>query len=151
MGGVIVRGHVHDAFMQGPEHMAELFHGYTYSAHPLACAAALATLDLYRDEALFERARGLEPAFAAALHALRDARHVVDIRTLGLAGAIELAPREGAPGKRGFEAAERAFFEHDLMVRQAGDAIVLTPPLIVEEAQIADIADRVRAVIDSIE
>ncbi len=151
MGGVIVRGHVHDAFMRGPDHVTELFHGYTYSAHPLACAAALATLDLYRDEQLFERARGLEPAFAAALHALRGAGHVVDIRTLGLAGAIELAPREGAPGRRGFEAAERAFFEHDLMVRQAGDAIVLTPPLIVEEGEIAEMAERVRQVVDTLE
>ena len=96
MGGVIVRKHIHDAFMRGPDHAVEFFHGYTYSAHPLACAAALATLDLYRDENLFERAKTLEPVLAKAIHALRDEPNVVDIRNLGLVGAVELA-RSRAP------------------------------------------------------
>ena len=96
MGGVIVRRPIHDAFMKGPDNAVELFHGYTYSAHPLACAAALATLDLYRDEGLFDRTLAHEALWAEAMHALRDAPHVVDIRTLGLTAAIELAPRSGA-------------------------------------------------------
>ncbi len=91
MGGVIVRSGIYDAFMHGPEHVIELFHGYTYSAHPLACAAGLATLDVYRDEELFERARALEPKFADAAMTLRGLPHVLDIRTVGLVAGIDLA------------------------------------------------------------
>lgn len=148
MGGVLVRKAVHDAFMHGPERVVELFHGYTYSAHPLACAAGLATLDLYRDEALFDHARALEAKFAAAVHALRDARNVVDIRTLGLAAAIELAPRDGAPGQRGFAAVETAFWSSDVLLRQSGDAVILTPPLLINEQQIANMIDATRLAIE---
>jgi beta-alanine--pyruvate transaminase len=147
MGGVIVRKHIHDAFMRGPEHVIELFHGYTYSAHPLACAAGLATLDLYARENLFERARDLEPTFADAFHALRDLPNVQDIRTIGLVAAIDLAPIEGSPGLRGLRAVEKAFHEADLLTRVAGDTLVVTPPLIVSEAQIEEIAEKVGRVI----
>jgi beta-alanine--pyruvate transaminase len=139
MGGVIVRKPIHDAFMKGPEHVVELFHGYTYSAHPLACAAGLATLALYEDEDLFARARGLEDAFADAVHSLKGLPNVVDIRTIGLAGAIDLAPMPDAPGLRGYRAMEETFHQQDLLVRIAGDSIVLCPPLIVSEDQIGEI------------
>ena len=99
MGGVIVRDTIHDAFMSGPEHVVELTHGYTYSAHPLACAAGLATLDIYRDEKLFERAHGLEPKFADAVMSLKGEPNVVDIRTVGLTAGIDLAPRAEAAGQ----------------------------------------------------
>ncbi len=147
MGGVLVRGAIHDAFMGGAERAVELFHGYTYSGHPLACAAGLATLDLYRDEGLFERARELEPTWEEAMHGLRDMPHVVDIRTVGLTAAIELAPRPDAVGARGYEAVEAAFFDHDVVLRQAGDNVVLTPPLIVSADEIAILAGRVRAAV----
>ena len=113
----------------------ELFHGYTYSAHPLACAAALATLDLYRDEALFARAQGLEAHWETAVHGLTGAAHVIDIRNLGLVAGIELTPRPGAPGARGQDLF-RALFDAGLLVRATGDIIALSPPLIVEPGQI---------------
>ena len=147
MGGVIARTCVYDAFMRGPERSIELFHGYTYSAHPLACAAALAALDLYRDEALFARARTLEPAFAAAAMTLRNLPGVVDIRTVGLAAGIDLASRADAFGARATEAMERAFAEQNLMIRITGDTIALCPPLIVSEAQIGEMFEKVGRVI----
>ena len=150
MGGVLLRSAIHDAFMTGPEHMVELAHGYTYSAHPIACAAALATLDIHRDEKLFERARTLEPVFADAVMALKGEPNVVDIRTVGLTAGIDLAPRPDLPGKRGFEALACAFHDHDLMLRVAGDTLALTPPLIVSEAEIGEIVDKVGRVIRSV-
>ena len=150
MGGVIARAPIHEALMRGPERTIELFHGYTYSGHPLACAAALASLDLYRDEGLFERARALEPAFADAVMGLRDAPNALDIRTVGLAAAIDLAPRPDAPGARAYDAMVSAFEDHDLVIRVSGDTIALTPSLIVTEAQIADLVDRVAAVIRAV-
>ena len=150
MGGVIVRKGIYDAFMKGPEHVIELFHGYTYSAHPLACAAGLATLDLYRDEDLFERARKLEPVWAQAAMGLKGLPNVLDIRPVGLTVGIDLASRPDAVGKRGYEALERAFHEYDLMFRTAGDAIAMSPPLIVTEAQIGEIFDKVGKVIKAV-
>jgi beta-alanine--pyruvate transaminase len=150
MGGVIVRDTIHDAFMSGPEHVVELAHGYTYSAHPLACAAGLATLDIYRDEKLFEHARALEPKWYDAVFSLRNEPNVVDIRTVGLTAAIDLAPRPDQPGKRGFDALNSAFFDNDLMVRIAGDTVALTPPLIVTEAQIGEIVEKVAKVIRAV-
>jgi beta-alanine--pyruvate transaminase len=147
MGGVVVRKGIHDAFMRGPEHVIELFHGYTYSAHPLACAAGLATLDLYRDEKLFERAKKLEPKWADAAMGLKGLPGVLDIRTLGLTAAIDLASRPDAFGKRAYEAMERAFHEDELMVRVAGETIVLTPPLIVSESQIGEMFEKAAKVI----
>jgi beta-alanine--pyruvate transaminase len=147
MGGVLVRDTIHDAFMSGPEHAVELAHGYTYSAHPLACAAGLATLDIYRDEKLFERAHGLEPKFADAVMSLRNEPDVVDIRTVGLTAGIDLAPVADAPGKRGFAGLNSAFHDNDLMVRVAGDTLVLTPPLIITEDQIGEVIEKVTKVI----
>ena len=142
MGGVVVRKGIHDAFMKGPEHAVELFHGYTYSAHPLACAAGLATLDLYAREGLFERARKLEPVWADAMHALKGLPNLLDIRTIGLVAAFDLAPLADAPGKRGFDGMDYAFHSLGMMTRVAGDTLVVTPPLIVSEAQIDEIADK---------
>jgi beta-alanine--pyruvate transaminase len=150
MGGVIVRDTIHDAFMSGPEHVIELAHGYTYSAHPLACAAGLATLDIYRDEKLFEYARALEPKWADAIMSLRNEPNVVDIRTVGLTAGIDLTSRPDQPGKRGFDALNSAFFDNDLMLRIAGDTLALTPPLIVSEAQVGEIVEKVAKVIRAV-
>ena len=150
MGGVIVREGLYDAFMQGPEHMIELFHGYTYSAHPLDCAAALATQDIYRDEKLFERAKTLEPVWADAIHSLKGLPNVLDIRTIGLVGAIDLASRPDAVGARAFEAMDRAFQEYGLMMRITGDTIALSPPLIITEEQIGEIVDKLAKVIKAV-
>ena len=130
MGGVLVRDAIYDSFMKGTDHVIELFHGYTYSAHPLACAAGLATLDVYRDEGLFERAKALEPKWADAVMALRKEPNVVDIRTVGITAGIDLAPNKEGPGKRGFEALDSAFHDNDLMIRVAPDTLCRTPPLI---------------------
>src|SRR5215216_204192 len=150
MGGVIIRKAIHDAFMKGPEWGIELFHGYTYSAHPLACAAALAALDIYRDERLFERARELEGPWADAIMSLKGLPNVVDIRTLGLVGAIDLASKPDAVGARAYEAMERAFHDIGLMFRIAGDTIALSPPLIVREDEIGEIVDKVGKVLRAI-
>jgi beta-alanine--pyruvate transaminase len=136
MGAVFVSDAIHDAFMHGPEAVIELFHGYTYSGHPLACAAALATLDTYEEEGLFEQAIVLEDRWAEAIHGLRGLPNVVDIRNIGLIGAIELAPRAGAPGARAYDVFTRCFHEEDLLIRVTGDVIALSPPLILSEAHI---------------
>jgi beta-alanine--pyruvate transaminase len=150
MGGVIARKGIYDAFMKGPEHIIELFHGYTYSAHPLACAAGLAALDLYRDEGLFERAKKLEPVWAQAAMSLKSLPNILDIRPIGLMVGIEMASRPDAVGKRGFEAIERGFHEQGIMFRTAGDAIAMSPPLIVTEAQIGEIFDKISKVIKAV-
>ncbi len=150
MGGVIARKGIYDAFMKGPEHAVELFHGYTYSAHPLACAAGLATLDVYEKEGLFERARAIETKWADAIHSLKGLPNVVDIRTIGLVGAIDLAPNAVGPGKRGFEAMDEAYHRQDLLFRIAGDTLVLSPPLIISDAQIGEVAERVGKVIKAL-
>ncbi|HEY2613542.1 MAG TPA: aspartate aminotransferase family protein [Reyranella sp.] len=139
MGGVFVRKTVFDGLMNGPENAIELFHGYTYSAHPLACAAASAVLDIYRDENLFERSAELSPYWEAGVHSLKGLPNVTDIRNLGLAAGIDLAPK-GPVGTRGYEAFTKAF-ELGLMVRQSGDAIAMSPPLVIEKAQIDEIID----------
>ena len=150
MGGVLVRKHIHDAFMKGPEHAIELFHGYTYSAHPLACAAALATLDIYAREDLFARVLRLESLWGDAVHALRGLPHVADIRTVGLVGAVDLEPNAGGPGKRGFDALNEAFHKQDLLIRTAGDTLVLAPPLIVSESQIGEMTEKLGNVIRAV-
>src|SRR6201985_2824358 len=150
MGGVLVRDTIHDAFMTGPEPMVELFHGSTYSAHPLACAAGLATLDIYRDEKLFERANKLEPKFADAVMSLKGLPNVLDIRTVGLTAGIDLASRPDAVGKRGYDAMVSAFHDNDLMLRIAGDTLALTPPLIISEAQIGEVVEKVGKVIKAV-
>jgi len=139
MGGVFVRKHVFDGLMNGPEGAIDLFHGYTYSAHPLACAAASAVLDIYRDENLFERSAELSVHWEAGVHSLKGLPNVTDIRNLGLAAGIDLAP-SGPVGTRGYAAFTKAF-ELGLMVRQSGDAIAMSPPLVIEKAQIDEIID----------
>jgi beta-alanine--pyruvate transaminase len=150
MGGVIAREHIYDAFMKGPEHTIELFHGYTYSAHPLACAAGIATLDLYRDEDIFGRAKRLEKRFGDAAMTLKGLPGVLDIRAVGIAAGIDLAPRPDAPGERGYEAMDRAFHDEDLVIRITGDTVAIAPPLIVTEAQIAEIFEKVGRVIRAV-
>jgi len=142
MGGVLARKPIHDAFMKGPDHAVELFHGYTYSAHPLACAAGLATLALYEEENLFANARALEGAFADAVHGLKGLPNVVDIRTVGIAAAIDLAPLDGAPGKRGYQAIEETFHRQDMLMRVAGDTLVISPPLILTANHIDEIVEK---------
>jgi len=137
MGGVLVRGKIYDQFMQGPDGI-ELFHGYTYSAHPIACAAAEATLALYHDEGLFERAHGLAARFEEGAHSLKGLPNVIDVRNFGLVAGIELAPRPGKPGARGYEFLVRAF-EAGVLARVTGDIIAVSPPLMVSEAQIDEI------------
>jgi beta-alanine--pyruvate transaminase len=150
MGGVIAREGVYNAFMHGPEHAIELFHGYTYSAHPLACAAGLAALDLYRDEHLFARAKRLEPLYADAAMTLKGLPGVLDVRTIGIAAGVDLAARPGAPGERGYEAMERAFHDEDLVIRITGDTLAIAPPLIVSEAEIGEIFEKVARVIRAV-
>ena len=144
MGAVIARQSLHDTFMQGPEHLIEFFHGYTYSAHPLACAAGLATLDTYAEEGLLTRAGELQGYFAEALHALKDAPHVIDIRNIGLVGGIELRPRDGAPTQRAFDVFLDCYHRHGVLIRTTGDTIALSPPLIIEREQVDQIVDSLR-------
>ncbi|MDU0342182.1 aspartate aminotransferase family protein [Bosea rubneri] len=150
MGGVIVRKHIYDAFMNGPDNVIELFHGYTYSGHPLAAAACLATLDIYREEGLFERARAMEPMWADAVMSLKGEPNVVDIRTVGLVGAVDLAPRADGVGKRAFEAMDRLFREEGLMVRTAADTIAFSPPLIITENQVEELIGKLRRAIRAV-
>jgi beta-alanine--pyruvate transaminase len=135
MGAVIASRAVHDAIVGAASPGIEFFHGYTYSGHPLACAAALATLETYEEERLLSRALAMEDTWRDALHGLRGAPHVIDVRTLGLVGAVEVAPREGAPGARAFEIFTRCY-EAGLLVRQTGDVIAMSPPLVVEPAHV---------------
>ena len=141
MGGVAVREHVYDALMHGPEGMIELFHGYTYSGHPAASAALIATLQIYEREQLFDRARSLETYWADAVHMLRQAPNVIDVRSIGLVGGVELAPVEGRTGARGSDVYRRAYDE-GLLVRVTGDTIALSPPLIISEAEIDEIVEK---------
>jgi beta-alanine--pyruvate transaminase len=146
MGAVFAHRRIYDAFMQGPESAIELFHGYTYSAHPVACAAALATLDVYLKEGLLTRAASLAPEWENAVHSLRGLPHVVDVRNYGLIGAVELEPRAGKPGTRAFEVFLKCF-ERGVMVRQTGDTIAMSPPLIINSKQIAQLVETLAAVI----
>ncbi|WP_372867913.1 aspartate aminotransferase family protein [Pseudomonas sp.] len=140
MGAVLVDEKVHDAFMQGPDGI-ELFHGYTYSGHPVACAAALATLDIYQRDQLFDRTIELEGYWQDALHSLRDLPNVIDIRAIGLVGGVQLAPSGQGAGKRGYQVFEQCFY-NDLMVRVTGDTLAMSPPLIVEKAQIDTLVEK---------
>jgi beta-alanine--pyruvate transaminase len=149
MGAVFVRKEIYEAFMQGPQGAIELFHGYTYSAHPVACAAALATQDIYERERLLTRGAQLARTWEDAVHTLRDSPHVIDIRNIGLVAGIELQPRADAPGARGYEALVKAF-EKGLLIRTTGDIIALSPPLIVEEQHIDQIVTTLRDVLKTI-
>jgi beta-alanine--pyruvate transaminase len=131
MGAVFVRKSIYEAFMQGPENAIELFHGYTYSAHPVACAAAIATQDIYAREGLLTRGAKLAKQWEDAVHSLRESPHVIDIRNIGLVAGIELQPRAGNPGARAYEVFTKAF-EKGVLLRVTGDIIAMSPPLIIE-------------------
>lgn len=138
MGGVLVSGAVYEAFMQGPEQAIELMHGYTYSAHPLACAAGLATLEVHEELGLNAHVRQIAPLWQNTALALREQALVLDVRAIGLLCAVELKPREGAPGARAAEVAQRCF-ETGVLVRASGENIVLSPPLIINQEQVAQV------------
>lgn len=144
MGAVFAKQGIYDAFMNGPEHLIEFFHGYTYSAHPLACAAALGTLDTYAEEGLLTRASEMQDYFAQALHSLKGEPHVIDIRNIGLVGGVELASLPGEPAKRAFNVFLDCW-EQGVLIRTTGDTVALSPPLIIERAHIDRIIDTVRA------
>jgi beta-alanine--pyruvate transaminase len=146
MGAVIAKQSIHDTFMQGPEHLIEFFHGYTYSAHPLACAAGLATLETYREEGLLTRAAELQGYFGEALHALKGLPNVIDIRNIGLVGGIELAPRPGAPTQRAFDVFLDCY-NAGVLIRTTGDTVALSPPLIIERAQIDELVGTIATAI----
>ena len=135
MGAVLATKEIHDAFMNGPEHVIELFHGYTYSGNPIASAAGIATLETYREEGLFERAAEIAPYWEDAVHSLKGLPHVIDIRNLGLIAGIELEPIAGEPTKRAFSAFLDAY-ENNVMIRTTGDIIAMSPPLIIEKSHI---------------
>ncbi len=143
MGAVFAQQKIHDAFMTGPEHLIEFFHGYTYSAHPLACAAGIATLDTYADGDLLTRAARMEGEFAKALHSLRDEPNVIDVRNIGLVGGVELKPLPGEPAKRAFNVFLDCW-DKGLLIRTTGDTIALSPPLIIESSHIERIIDTLR-------
>ena len=150
MGAVAADNKIYDTFMSESPAGIELFHGYTYSAHPLACAAATATLEVYQEEGLFQRAADMSPYLEDAVHSLKGLPNVIDIRNIGLVGAVELAPRKGAPGARGMEACIKAY-EAGLMIRVSGDVIAMSPPLIVEKAHVDEMIGILGDVIRSLE
>jgi beta-alanine--pyruvate transaminase len=149
MGAVIATSQIHDAFMQGPEHMIELFHGYTYSGSPVASAAGLATLETYQEDGLFQRAAEIAPYWEEGLHSLRDCPHVIDIRNMGLIGAVELEPIAGEPTKRAFSAFLDAY-DRNCLIRTTGDIIAMSPPLIIEKAHIDQLFGTLRDVLKSL-
>ena len=150
MGATAVKREIHDTVVSATERGIELFHGYTYSGHPIATAAALATLRLYRDEEIFERAAAMMPVWEAAVHSLKGEPHVIDIRNIGIVGAIEMATRDGMVGARAMDAMNACFWNENLLVRITGEIIALSPPLIVSESQVGEIIERVRRVLRSI-
>jgi len=151
MGCVWVRKGIYDAFMESAaENMIELFHGYTYSAHPVACAAALATLDIYKEEDLFNRANELAPYWEQALHGLKGIKNVIDLRNLGLIGAIELESIPGKPTARAFDAFLKCY-EKGLLIRTTGDIIAMSPPLIAEKSHIDQIFDILSGVLKNLD
>ena len=151
MGAVLVRDSIYDAFMQGPANMIELFHGYTYSGHPVAAAAGLATMDVYKEEGTFEQARSLEQHFEDLLHSFKGHKHVIDIRNFGLMGCIEMAPRDGAPGARGGEAHKKCFWEENLVIRNGMDILQFSPFLNSDPDEMEQSFAKIRRVLDSIE
>jgi beta-alanine--pyruvate transaminase len=147
MGAVIVKKEIYDAYQDGDAKSIDLFHGYTYSAHPMAAAALIATLDVYTEDNLFERANELASYWEDALHSLKGTSHVIDIRNLGLVAGIEMSPREGSPGTRGYDVFTDGFHNHNLLLRITGDTLALSPPLIVEKDHIDQIIDILKKII----
>ena len=150
MGAVAVSRHVHDAIVEGGPDGIELFHGYTYSGHPLAAAAGIATLDIYKSEGLFERAADLSGYWEDAVHSLKDKRHVIDIRNVGIVAGIEIEARAGAVGKRAMEVFHRCF-DTGLLIRVTGDIIALSPPLILEKVHIDEMIGRIGDVLEMVD
>ncbi|MBX9925832.1 MAG: aminotransferase class III-fold pyridoxal phosphate-dependent enzyme, partial [Hyphomicrobiaceae bacterium] len=150
LSGVIVRKQIHDTLMTGPDHVIELFHGHTYSGHPLSVAAGLATLDIYERDGLFVRARGLEARFAEIMMGLKQAPHVADIRPIGLMCGIDLEPDPGKPGGKGYAMIERTFHDHDLYVRIAGDTLILAPSLTATEDDLVMMRDRIASALSTL-
>ena len=144
MGAVLVQDKIFEAFMNKDEKTIDLFHGYTYSAHPLACAASLATLKLYEDEKLFERANELSIYWEDAVHSLKGVRNIIDIRNLGLIGAVELEPMDGKPTRRAYNVLCEAFENQKTLLRVTGDIIALSPPLIIQKNQIDQLIDNLK-------
>ncbi|MGK2924882.1 MAG: aspartate aminotransferase family protein [Lysobacterales bacterium] len=151
MGAVMVRDPIYEAFMQGPEQAIELFHGYTYSGHPVAAAAGVATLEVYAEEGTFAQARSLEPHFEEALHSLADHPLVTDVRNFGLMGGVDLAARPGAPGARGLEVHKRCFWDEDLVVRNGMDTLQFSPFLNARPGDITMTVEKIRKVLDRLE
>jgi len=151
MGAVLVQDRIYDALMTGPEQIIELFHGYTYSGHPVACAAGLATLAVYEEEGVFQQARELEKHFEEAIHSLDDHPKVTDVRNLGLMGGIDLRPREGAAGMRGMEIHKRCFWEENLVVRHSMDLLQFSPFLNSRPEDITMTFEKVRKLLDAVD
>ena len=151
MGAVLVRDSIYEAFMQGPAHMIEIFHGYTYSGHPVAAAAGLATMDVYDEEGTFEQAKALEPHFEDLLHSFADHKHVIDVRNFGLMGSIEMAPRDGTPGARGAEAHKKCFWDENIVVRAGMDTLQFSPFLNSDPDEMTKSFEAVRRVMDTLE
>ncbi len=147
MGAVMVKKEIYDAYQDGDPKMIDLFHGYTYSAHPLAAAALLATLEVYSEEGLFDQAAQMAQYWEDALHSLNGVDHVIDIRNLGFVGGIEMSPRNGEIGKRGYDVFENAFHDKNILLRFTGDIIALSPPLIAEKNHVDQIIDSLRKII----
>ena len=150
MGAVLTTAEIHDAFMSGPDYLIEFFHGYTYSGNPVASATGIATLDVYKEEGLFEQCAKLAPYWEDAVHSLKGLPHVIDIRNLGLVAGIELEPIAGQPGKRGFEVFLEAY-ERNCLSRVTGDIIALSPPLIAETRHVDEIIGTLRAVLKTVD
>jgi beta-alanine--pyruvate transaminase len=145
MGAVFSKAHIHDAFMDAPAGI-ELFHGYTYSGHPVACAAALATLETFREQDILAHAASMQQYWADAVHSLKGLPHVIDIRTIGLIAGIELAPIAGKPGARAFAAFKQAFAD-GILIRVTGDIIALSPPLVLEKQHIDELFGKLATVL----
>ena len=153
MGATFIRKGIYDTFMQGGEFGIEFMHGYTYSGHPLACAATLATQDVYQEEKLFDNAARLEKTWIEALHSLKDAPYVIDIRAIGLMGGVELDPGKRTPPSemsRAMEVFDKLFFEHNIVIRFTANTIAMSPPLIINESQIEEIATKIRKALETV-
>ena len=147
MGAVMVKNEIYDTYQDGDPKTIDLFHGYTYSAHPLAAAALIATLEVYTEEGLFDQAAEMAPYWEDALHSLKGVDHVIDIRNLGFVGGIEMSSRNGEVGKRGYDVFENAFHEENVLLRFTGDIIALSPPLIAEKHHVDQIMDSLKKII----
>jgi beta-alanine--pyruvate transaminase len=148
MGAVLASKNIYDTFMTGPDGAIEFFHGYTYSGHPLAAAAGCATLDVYLGEGMFDRAREMEGKFEDALHSLKGAPNVIDVRSIGLIGAVELEPIDGQPTARAMNIF-RECFDNGVIIRTTGDTLAFSPPLIIDEGQIESVVETVRKALNN--